>query len=363
MIRSVIRQKNRIKLLQRFNFSSFISPSPRAMHESRRSDLASGARYSLRQLEAFRAVAALGSAARAAHELGRTPSAISMALRELQSALGVALLQRSGRGLVLTTAGERLLPRADELLLRAGDLAQALGDARLPAVPLSIGASRTIGATLMPELITAFRQRHGIERIRLWIGNTEEVLSRVASFELEVAFVEGEVTDPGLEREVWTRDALVIFVRYAHPLLRDRVPVPASATAATRPRVSPAELIAWPWALREQQSGTREAALRAAASIGRIRIGVEATDNETLKRLVLLDDWIGCLSRRVVAEELARGTLVELEVTSPAVRRALGRDFLMVTDPQRYRGAAVARFLEFARAWSGRRAATSTRPG
>ena len=354
MIRSLIRQKNRIKLLQRFNFSSFSDAFTGAMHESRRSDLASGARYSLRQLEAFRAVAALGSAARAAHELGRTPSAISMALRELQSALGVALLQRSGRGLVLTTAGERLLPRADELLLRAGDLAQALGDARLPAVPLSIGASRTIGATLMPELITAFRQHHGVERIRLSIGNTEEVLSRVASFELEVAFVEGEVTDPGLEREVWTRDALVIFVRRAHPLLRTRT---------SAPRVSPAELIAWPWALREQQSGTREAALRAAASIGRIRIGVEATDNETLKRLVLLDDWIGCLSRRVVAEELARGTLVELEVSSPAVRRALGRDFLMVTDPQRYRGAAVTRFVEFARAWRGRRAAPAPGSG
>ena len=88
------------------------------MHDSKRSDLASGARFSLRQLEAFRAVAALGSAARAAGELGRTPSAISMALRELQSALGIALLQRSGRGLVLTTAGERLLPKADELLLR-----------------------------------------------------------------------------------------------------------------------------------------------------------------------------------------------------------------------------------------------------
>ena len=102
------------------------------MQESKRSELASGARFSLRQLEAFRAVAALGSAARAAAELGRTPSAISMALRELQSALGVDLLQRSGRGLVLTTAGARLLPKADELLLRASDLTQDLGESRHP---------------------------------------------------------------------------------------------------------------------------------------------------------------------------------------------------------------------------------------
>ncbi len=326
------------------------------MHDSKRSDLASGARFSLRQLEAFRAVAALGSAARAAGELGRTPSAISMALRELQSALGIALLQRSGRGLVLTTAGERLLPKADELLLRAGDLTDAVGDGRRPPGPLSIGASRTIGTTLMPELVTAFRHRYGGERIRLSIGNTEEVLTRMAGFELELAFIEGEVTDPELEREVWTRDAMVIFVRSAHPLLHGR------GAPVARPRVSPADLVAWPWALREQHSGTREAALRAAASIGRIRIGIETTDNETLKRLVMLDDWVGCLSRRVVAEELARGTLVALEVASPAVRRALVRDFLIVTDPQRYRGATVARFVEFARHWTGRRSAAGLRP-
>ena len=326
------------------------------MQESTRSELASGARFSLRQLEAFRAVAALGSAARAAAELGRTPSAISMTLRELQSALGVELLQRSGRGLVLTTAGARLLPKADELLLRASDLTQDLGESRHPPLRLSIGASRTIGTTLMPELIAAFRRQHGSGLVLLSIGNTEEVLSRLASFELEVAFVEGEVTDPGLDREVWTHDALVIFVRSGHPLLQARA-------VNGRPRVSPADLAAWPWAVRERQSGTREVALRAAASIGRIRIGIEATDNEALKRLVMLDDWIGCLSRRVVADELARGALVELDVASTTVRRALGRDFLMVTDPRRYRGAAVARFVEFARNWRGRAAPPGRRPG
>jgi len=304
-------------------------------------------RFSLRQLEAFRALASTGSLVRAADEIGCTQSALSMALRELQQALGVALVQRSGRRLVLTAAGERLLPRADELLLRVDDLrrdADAPSDA--PAVGrLSIGASRTIATALMPQLVTDFRHAVRTERIALSIGNTDEVLARVAGYELDAAFVEGEALDPRLQRERWLKDELVVFVRPGHPLL-------ASARSAAGRRFSPAELSRWPWALRERHSGTREVVLRAAAAMGRIDVGIEATDNEVLKRLVALDDWIGCLSRRVVATDLRGGSLVELALTSQRMRNALRRDFLMVLNPARYRSAAASRLIDFARRWA-----------
>ena len=59
-------------------------------------------RFSLRQLEAFCAVARLANASQAAAEIGRTPSAVSMALRDLEQALGVSLFERRGRTLALT---------------------------------------------------------------------------------------------------------------------------------------------------------------------------------------------------------------------------------------------------------------------
>lgn len=311
---------------------------------------AARARFSIRQLEAFRALASSGSVARAALELGRTQSAVSMALRDLQQALGVALVQRVGRGLALTAAGERLLPRADELLLRADDLQRA-GDApgdAAAASRLAIGATRTIGAALMPRLVTDYRREHGGARFALAIGNTEEVLARVASFELDVAFVEGEVLDPAFQREAWLADELVVFVRKGHPLLgRGR-----AGTAHRERGWTPAELARWPWALRERNSGTREVVLRAATAMGRLQVGVEAADNEVLKRVVALDDWIGCLSRRAVAAELAAGTLVEVTLASALMRRALTREFLLVVNPQRYRGAAALGFIEFARRWA-----------
>ncbi len=318
------------------------------MSRTDRSSLATGARFSLRQLEAFRAVAATGSIVRAAEELDRTPSAISMALRELQHAMGTDLLQRSGRAVVLTSAGERVLPQIDELLLRAMDLPQRALDTPGRAQRLAIGASRTIGSTLMPELITAFRREHRGARIQLVIGNTDEVLSRIVNLELEAAFVEGAVLDPGIDREVWLRDELVFFVRSGHPLLKQLQPLRRAQVV----RVRAADLAAWPWALRERHSGTREVVLRAASVIGRIEVGIETTDNEAIKQLVMRDDWIGCLSRRVVADEFTRGRLIELTVSAPAVRRALRRDLLLVQDPQRYRGDAISRFIDFARRWA-----------
>jgi DNA-binding transcriptional LysR family regulator len=303
-------------------------------------------RFSLRQLEVFRALAAAGSVVRAADELGCTQSALSMSLRELQQALGVALVQRSGRRLVLTAAGERFLPRADELLLRVDDLrrdtasaAGAVGVGRL-----AVGASRTIGTALMPQLVVGFRRELAIERIELTIGNTEEVLARVANYELDAAFVEGESLDPRLQGERWMKDELVVFVRPSHPLL--------AGGRRARAALSPAELSRWPWALRERHSGTREVVLRAAAELGRIEVGIEATDNEVLKRLVALDDWVGCLSRRAVESDLAGGTLVELPLASRRMRAALTRDFLLVHNPERYPSATASRFIEFARRWA-----------
>jgi len=173
---------------------------------------------------------------------------------------------------------------------------------------------------------------------------------RLTRYELDAAFVEGEALDPRLQREPWLTDELVVFVRPHHPILAGAMPGRAGR------RYSPDELSAWPWALRERHSGTREVVLRAASAMGRIDVGVEATDNEVLKRLVALDDWIGCLSRRMVAGELDEGTLVEVPLSSARMRKALTREFLLVLNPTRYRSATASQFIEFARRWARSRA-------
>lgn len=71
---------------------------------------------SLPSLQAFEASARNGSFARAAQELGRTPSAISHALKDLEARLGVTLFVRSGRAIQLSAAGEEFLVPVQDAL-------------------------------------------------------------------------------------------------------------------------------------------------------------------------------------------------------------------------------------------------------
>src|SRR4051794_29305066 len=87
-------------------------------------------RMTLRQLEYFVAVAEHGSIAAAAGALPISESAVSVAISELESIVGVRLLHRvRARGVTLTAAGIALLPEARSLVARARELERTAADA------------------------------------------------------------------------------------------------------------------------------------------------------------------------------------------------------------------------------------------
>ena len=307
--------------------------------EAGRAALAAGrARMTLRQLEAFCAVALAGSVSAGAQRLSRTQSAVSLALQELESALGTRLFERAGRGLRQTDSARRLLPKAIEIVERAVELPAIAVDDATPARHLAIGATRTIGPFLMPGLLADFARRHpGLAAnmsIDLAIENTETLLARIRDLTLDLAFIEGEVIEPGLSVQPWMNDEICLFARAGHP--------------------APRALGAGRWVLRERGSGTRETFLRAMQPlIGAPEIAIEVSDPLALKRLVAASDWFGCLSRMAIAEELRDGTLRDVTPRSAALRHALTRSFWLVAHPQRYRSATAEALLSHARAWGG----------
>lgn len=298
-------------------------------------------RASLRQLEAFCAVSLGGSVSAAATRLARTQSAISMALSELETALGAPLFERAGRRLRPTAAARRLLPRAIEIVERAAELPALATDTASAGIELSIGASRTIGPFVIPEMLDGFLATHPPANLELAVANTGDLLARIWAFTLDVAFVEGEVLEPGLEVVPWLDDELALFARAGHPVLSARGEAAIEALRQAS------------WALREPGSGTREVFLRALAPlVGSPRVGIQVSDPLTLIRLVAGGDWLGCLSRRAIAGSLRDGTLAEIPPPRPSVRRALKRRFWIVRHPQRYRTRALDALLAHARAWA-----------
>lgn len=112
-------------------------------------------------MEAFLGVARHRNFRRAAVELGVTPSAISQAVRALETRLGAALFIRTTRSVGLTEAGERFLSRAKpafEELVAAGEAARDLG--QRPAGRLRLSVPRAVVPILLEPLIASFCQAY-----------------------------------------------------------------------------------------------------------------------------------------------------------------------------------------------------------
>src|SRR5579864_6628518 len=130
-------------------------------------------------VEAFLSVAQHRSFRRAAAELGVTPSAISQAVRALETRIGAALFSRTTRSVGLTEAGERFLARAKpafEELVAASEVARDLG--QRPAGLLRLSVPRAVVPILLEPLIASFCQAY--PDIEVEIAASEELVDLAA---------------------------------------------------------------------------------------------------------------------------------------------------------------------------------------
>ncbi|AVG14767.1 MULTISPECIES: LysR family transcriptional regulator [Chromobacteriaceae] len=266
-------------------------------------------RISLRELEVFVAVAELDTVTRAAERVALTQSAASQALDKLEQGLGAKLFDRVGRRLLINEHGRLLLPRARALLDAAGDV-QGLFDGG--GLALRIGASTTIANYLLPPLLAAFRRDWPQARLELEVANTRDIVEAVAAFRVDFGLIEGPCHHPELLASPWRQDELLVFAAVSHPL-------------AGR-KVAAAELAEAEWILREAGSGTREEVERVLLPhLMRLSISMELGHSEAIKHAVAAGLGVSCLSRHVVADLLAAGSVVEVDADLPRLTRTLYR--------------------------------------
>jgi LysR family hydrogen peroxide-inducible transcriptional activator len=119
-----------------------------------------------------------------------TQSTVSAGIKDLETLLGVQLVERDRRQVRLTGTGQEVVRRARELLAAATDLTEA---ARAAAEPLSglvrLGAIPTIAPYLLPEVLPALRQRFTDLKLILREDLTGRLLDRLHAGELDVALI------------------------------------------------------------------------------------------------------------------------------------------------------------------------------
>ncbi|MCB1689100.1 MAG: LysR family transcriptional regulator [Halioglobus sp.] len=285
-------------------------------------------RYSLRQLEVFLATARFENITRAADALAMSQSAASGSLRELESQFDVKLFDRLGKRLRLSELGQQLRPQAENLLEQAKSLEHALAGQDVIG-RLHVGATLTIGNYIAVNMIADFRALHPHADIALRVANTEAIAAQVASFELDMGLIEGELQHPDLDIVHWRRDELVVFAAPDHPL--------AQSVA-----VSDAELLTLPWIVREHGSGTRQAFERAMHGIlTDLHIAMELQHTEAIKRAVEAGLGVGCLSQVCLEDAFSRGSLVPLAVPT----RDFRREWFLITHREKFHSAGLREWV------------------
>jgi len=166
-------------------------------------------------------VARCGSLARAADVLSYTPSAVSQQIAVLEREAGIVLLERRGRGVVLTEAGRTLVEHARTILAQLEAAEAALSElAELRRGRLRMASFATAGASVLPLAVDAFRARHpGIELSVMQASPTESV-ARLREGGLDLALTVDLDAAPGEGVEVihLFDDPVQLVMHRDHPL-------------------------------------------------------------------------------------------------------------------------------------------------
>ena len=285
----------------------------------------------LKQLQIFLAVARHENLAMASNELFLTKGAVSQGLQELERQLGIQLFDRIHPRLHLNHEGVRLRPLADEIVHRSQEVERMFRSE--DAFFLNIGASKTIGTYVLPQLLKAFETaRHWIPRAQ--IANSNQLLELTELFALDAVLLEGESTHPDMIMEKWMEDEMVVIAARDHPL------------ADGMPR-EPEALLGQRWVLREPHSGTREFFEH---TLGRVLAPYEIVQTLDSPEAVLgmVAQQIGLTFTSKIITELPE---FDRQLACIPLTRRFFRTFFICYHTKKYHSVSMDQFLTFCRQW------------
>ena len=284
------------------------------------------------QLQLFHAVARLGSFSKAAEEMSISQPAVSIQVKELEKAMGGALLNRARGGVQLTDTGRAVFDYAQRIFSLADEMQGAVHEIQgLRSGRLTIGSSTTPGEYILPSLIGRFRKQYPGVEVSLSISNTQAVVERIHRRELNLGLAGAPVREEGLRTFPYVSDEIVFIAAPDHPVAREHV-------------LSLDDLMGQEVVLREPGSATREAAERCLSEHGiGTKVAMELGSNEAVKRAVAAGLGLGLISKFGVDPDVRAGFIKVLDVAGWECRRPL----TVFYRDERHLPAAQQAFLRF----------------
>lgn len=260
----------------------------------------------LRHLRVFLSVVETGAHTRAARALGISQSTVSETLSALERTLGTALFRKSGKGAVLTPAGEALLPYAKRTLALTSELMTELSKvSNHVSATLVVAAVESLGTYVLPSRLAALRERWPNARMEVVTAVCAEILESVAAGKSDLGLV--VEADTGIKDEsILAKARLVILASPNHPL-------------ANR-RASPDQLNDYDF-YTSDTAGNYHQVLRhyfEAAQMPLPRMQALGTIEGVKRGILASGTALGLLPTHAVNQELSAGVLVEVRA-NPAL--------------------------------------------
>ncbi|MGZ8346951.1 MAG: LysR substrate-binding domain-containing protein [Allosphingosinicella sp.] len=268
------------------------------------------------QVRALLALASGGSFVNAAQDSGLTQPSLHRAVRDVERLSGVALVERRGRGVRLTQAGQRL---ARGFSLAINEIQSALDElltlAGFDSGRIRIGAMPLARARLLPMAIARFHRQHPSVQIEVDEGPHAELLERLRDGRLDflIGALRQPAPGPDVEQEALFDDRLVVVAGSHHPLAQGG---PASFE----------QLAAFPWVIGRAGTPLRRLWRRLFEGRG---LAVPAApvvcgSVMAIRELLREGDFLTLLSPHQIRSEQDSGALVAIGEPIEETRRPIG---------------------------------------
>jgi DNA-binding transcriptional LysR family regulator len=288
-----------------------------------------------RRLQQFSVLAGTGSFTQTARLLHLTQSGISHSMKALEHEAGCRLLDRLGKKVVLTPAGEQLLRHAEKILAEMSAARDALGALGKVAAPrLRLGASATACQWLVPPVVRQFKQQFPDHVLTLEPGDAPALTDALSKNRLDLALTLETGAASRLQFHPLFQDELDFIVSPAHAWAQhrraDRAEIPLQTYLLPRKDGATCRLV-------QDYFRREQLVLPNIQEVG----GIDAA-----RELVKLGLGVSILAPWMVRTDLDAGMLVAL----PLGRKKLGRTWGILHRPDRQLSPAEETFIALCRA-------------
>ena len=262
----------------------------------------------IRQLKTFRSLATTLSFTRTALLLDYAQSSVTAQVQALEEELGVLLLDRMGRRVALTEAGQRLVGYADKIIELSEEAHTALSSSQQPTGTITLSAPETLCTYRLPGVLSRFRACYPQVRLIFRPYPVDEFQRGVADGKLDLAFLLDEpIQSTSMQVESLIEEEIVVVAPADHPL-------------ALAGPISPADLEGEAFLLTEAACSYRNLFRRrlALAGVG-LTTSLDFNSVEAIKQCVIAGMGITVLPAVAVTNEVQQGKLTILPWAEPPV--------------------------------------------